>query len=182
MIFYHVDRTKLLKPNQVLNYEKLPSKCNTEIVEYCQNKFHNNLSRIGIKYTAYAIPQNLDYSRFLAEIFLELYRQQHFPNLPSRYQSICASDSIEQAHFWYENLKQSKNENLDYNIVTFHSEKFFKADASWRDLIAGNLSISTIELWSKNYWTGEIFNKKSRIEYLLPLPIKVKDVIYSHFK
>ena len=180
MIFYHVDRTKLLKPNQILDFKSLPSRCNQEIINYCQDKFENKLSRFGITYTAYALPANHDYPIFTAEIFLELYRQHHFPNLPSRYQSICASNSIEQACFWQEEL--TKSEDKDCHIVVFQSEKFFKADAAWRDLIAYNLSISTVELWSENYWTGKIFDENPRIEYLLPLPLQVKDIIYSPFK
>lgn len=182
MIFYHVDRTKLLKPNQILDFTSLPSRCNQEIINYCQDKFENKLSRFGITYTAYALPANHDYPIFTAEIFLELYRQHHFPDLPSRYQSICASDSIEQACFWHEELKETKNEDNDCHIAIFQSEKFFKADAAWRDVIAGNLSISTVELWCENYWTGKPFETLPRIEYLLPLPLQVKDIIYSPFK
>lgn len=182
MIFYHIDRTKLLKPNQIIDYENLPEKCNPEIVEYSQNRFQNKLSRIGYIYTSYSVPSNSDYSTFTAEIFIELYRQHHFPNYPSRFQSICACDSIDQAHFWIKEFSRNQSNNIDCNIAIFQSDKFFKADATWRDLIAGNLSISTVELWSKNYWTGEIYEKESRIEYLLPLPIKVEDVIYPPFK
>lgn len=177
MLFYHIDRTKLLEPNQMLDYENLPEKCNPEIVEYSQNRFQNKISRMGKIYLAYATLDNPEYPTFTAEIILELYRQHYFPNLPSRYQSICASDSIEQAHFWAKELHVD-----DYNIITFKSEKYLKADAAWRDLIKGNLSLSTVDTWSNNYWTGEIFYKKTRIEYLLPLPIKVEDVIYPPFK
>ena len=182
MLFYHVDRTKLLKPNQIIDYENLPPKCNQDIIDYCQNRFQNKLSRIGYIYTSYSVPSNSDYSIFTSEIFLELYRQQHFPNYPSRFQSICACDSIDQAHFWIKEFSGNEINNIDCNIAIFQSDKFFKADASWRDLIAGNLSISTVELWSKNYWTGKIYEKEPRIEYLLPLPIKIEDVIYSPFK
>lgn len=172
MLFYHVDRSKLLKPNQTINYLKLPSDSAHEILSYCNNHFPNGLSNIGLIYTCSVNPPDFRYPTHTSEIFLELYRQQHFPELPSRFQSICASDSIDQAINWYEQLNLQSA-----NMVTFESEEYIKVDATWRDLIAGNLNISTIELWANNYWSGIVNMEVSRIEYLVKLPVKIKDVV-----
>lgn len=171
MIFYHVDRKKLLKSDQTIDYIQLPSDSAHEILSYCNNHFPDGLSSIGFIYTYAVNPQDFRYPAYASEIFLELYRQWNFPELPSRFQSICASNSIDQAINWYKHLNLQSA-----NLVTFESEKYLKADASWRDLIAGNLNISTIELWAHNYWSGVVYLNAPRIEYLVKLPIKVKSI------
>lgn len=177
MIFYHIDRTKHIKQNQTISYIKLPATCDEQIINYCDKHFKNQLSNIGFVYTGYATSNNKYYSNYSAEIFLELYRQSHFSDLPSRFQSICASDSLEQSYFWYKELNIK-----DCNIVVFNTEKYLKVDAAWRDLISGNLSIATVESWSYNYWSGKTFGNEPRVEYLLPLPLKVENIIISPFK
>lgn len=172
MIFYHIDRTKQLMPNQTLDFLKLPVGSAQEIINYCNTHFPDGLSSIGYIYTSLVRPQYITYPTFTSEIFLELYRQQHFPLLQSRYQSICACDSIDQAINWYQQLNLQSA-----NLATFESEEYLKVDATWRDLIAGNLNISTIELWANNYWSGIVNTEVPRIEYLVKLPINIKDVV-----
>lgn len=172
MILYHVDRTMKLKPNSVLNYRNIPKNANREIIEYCDSKFPEGLSNIGLIYTRYAVPEECSYATQTSEIFLELYRQKNFPCLPSRFQSICASDTIDQAIEWFHMLKLT-----DANVAILKSHNYFKADATWRDLIAGNLSIASIETWSNSYWNGEMNTQCSRPEYLVKLPVKIHNVI-----
>lgn len=172
MILYHVDRAKELKPGSVINFQKVPKTANPEIIEYCDLHFPEGLSNIGLIYTTYAVPEDSRYATHTSEILLELFRQENFPRLPSRFQSICASDTIDQAIEWLHMLKLT-----DANIAILESNNYVKADATWRDLIAGNLSIASAESWSNSYWNGEMTKHLSRPEYLVKLPVKIHNVI-----
>ncbi|WP_322630793.1 DUF2441 domain-containing protein [Aedoeadaptatus coxii] len=172
MILYHIDRTMKLESGSVINFQKVPKTANPEIIEYCDLHFPEGLSNIGLIYTRYAVPEECSYATQTSEIFLELYRQKNFPCLPSRFQSICASDTIDQAIEWFHMLKLT-----DANVAILKSNNYFKADATWRDLIAGNLSIASVENWSHNYWSGKMNAHCSRPEYLVKLPVKIHNVI-----
>lgn len=172
MILYHVDRTMKLESGSIINFQGLPKTANSEIIEYCDLHFPEGLSNIGLIYTTYAVPEESTYATHTSEIFLELYRQKNFPSLPSRFQSICASDTIEQAIKWFHMLKLK-----NANIVIIESNNYFKADATWRDLIAGNLSIASVEDWTHNYWSEKMNAHCSRPEYLVKLPVKIHTVV-----
>lgn len=170
MNFFHLDRTKSLKIDQTIDYFHIPENSNEEIIEYCESKFSNNLSHMGFIYTNYA-PSISFYPQFVAEIILEKYRQEHYPELPSRFQSLCCCDSLESCLFWFNKLKLK-----EANIVNISADTFHKCDAAWRDIIADNLCICSVDLYSENYWSGKICDKDSRIEYLVPIPLKILDV------
>lgn len=172
MLFYHVNRKTDFEINDVLNYLSLPKNSNPELVDYCNKHFPEGLSQMGYKYSSYINPNSVEYSSYTSEVILEIFRQKSFPNLPSRFQSVFCSSSIEEATFWYKQLKLKSA-----NILVFESDNFYKFDAAWRDIIAANLSMFSVEMFANNYWNGKIFEKSPRIEYLLPLPLKISDIL-----
>ena len=176
MFFYHLDSEMKFKKGDIVNFVSLPTNSNTEIVDYCKTHFPEGLSNMGKKYSAYITPQSFEYSVYTSEILLEIFRQKSFSHLPSRFQCIFCSDSLEQCELWFKQLKLNSA-----NVLVFESDKIYRFDAAWRDIISANLNMCSVELFSNNYWSGKIFSEDSRVEYLLPLPLKVVDVIpYKH--
>ncbi len=103
------------------------------------------------------------------EMVFELVRQLHFANLPSRYASLFAWKTIEEA---YEFIKYHGG-NHDCIIYKISACNFFKADMN---LVRLGYSAAAGYTIANSYWKG-IASENPKWEYLLSYPIQIIDEV-----
>jgi len=99
------------------------------------------------------------------ELLFEYFRRNHFPSLPSRFQSIFA----------FENTDQAVNFRNEYGtsdslIWEVQSDVVFKADMR---LLTLQDSLLTLSYNAHRYWSGMSSGDNPVWEYLMVPPVKV---------
>ena len=186
MRFYHIDRDKTLKSGLLLPYAT--PKCHPAYSLFptiSQHGVHYLLHDVS-KYVRNEYGENklvLDPDTLLNEWMLEYVRATIFPQIPSRFQCIFASKSIELLKNWinYWNIQ-------DCNIAEIEAEKYFELDATWytsfkkieqnlnslttfKQFITRYSSVPMLEA-AQRYWKGEL-STHPQLEVLIPLPCQV---------
>jgi len=187
MIAYHVDRSALLKENQMLDLY-----INCKLGNLYDNNFNNSLSSQGLYYLSRNFLSLEPYS-FVWEIALEHIRALHYSHLSSRFQCAFAVESLKEAKEWYDLfnknlLKRKTEENRSTpNIVKLEIDKYFRADAGWLTTSSDiqvfesenefeNDSFASYCYFAHKYWSGETSPNPS-FELLVQLPCKVIEVM-----
>lgn len=173
MIAYHVDKSAMLVPNQTLelfSHIKLDNLFNN----YC-----NSFSNHGLQY----LNQYSDSSVW--ELCLEFVRLNHFPNFPSRLQSLFGVENLEDAFLWKGYLSHYTNSKI--NICKIECPNYFKFDASWitnpppigsanDNFNFNNKSIARMLQYSYKYWNQEM-TENPLCELLLVSPVKILKIV-----
>ena len=182
MIAYHVDTLRSL-PKGRLDLSRNYNGFSPEIVRFCKESFPKGISRMGFIYTGVQVlSRDSDFSHVVSEIAefaFELIRQHHYPNLPSRFQSIMAcsteAEANEWAHLLGANLRQYPVK-CSPSIKRVEYSTAFKGDSYWRDCMMspGGPIFSPGLLYScaHNYWSGKR-SQSPRIELVIPLPVTI---------
>lgn len=175
MIFYHVDRDCSINKTGLIFPYKTPQ---TNPI----SKILPVVSQHGVHFLLHNEPHLIS---TLDEIVLEYARLSLFPKMPSRFQSLFVTKSLEGAKQWakYWNL-------LHYQIIEIEAENFYELDCSWftdtartgtllnsyqdRNVIH-NEAIARIFEEAVKYWGGERSNTP-RLEILIPLPCQVINI------
>lgn len=177
MIFYHIDRTSNLLPKQKM-IEPFHAQDNLLF-----GSVFDSLSSHGNNYFRYlGVP---DLNRDI-EITLEYIRAYRYSQYPSRFQSLFASRSLQEALFW------TKYHPADrpLNLITIETDKFNFFDCSWITPQDGMLDGLNIKSLCRPFSLGAMCDiadcywskkqtKKPIIEVLIPLPCKIIKI--DHF-
>lgn len=175
MIFYHIDRTC-----QLLNQSKID--LTPFVTENLYGSVFNNLSVHGNLY--FRDLNFLNISRDI-ELTLEYVRVCKYQSMPSRFQSIFASRTIEESAFW---IKFFAN-NVPFGLITIDTDNYQIFDCSWITPQPG--MVSDIQTRCKPYslgamcdiadayWSKKVSNKPI-MEVLIPLPCKIVKTEYFH--
>lgn len=172
MIAYHVDKSAMLVPGQTLNLFsniKLDNLFDT---------YDNSFSNHGLQY----LNQYTDSSVW--ELCLEFVRLNHFPNFPSRLQSLFGVENLENALLWKGFLSHYTNSKI--NICKIDCSDYFKFDARWitnppalassDNFNFNNNSIAKMLECSYKYWNQEM-SSNPLMELLLVFPVKILEII-----
>lgn len=116
------------------------------------------------------------------EVTLELVRRSNFPNLPSRFRSIFAVDSIDEFKNWKE-LTYENGTPVKHNVFSFDVHGgLYRFDSNWLkggisfgfDRSAGKYFFGFMPAasydYAFNYWSG-LPSPCPRWEYLVELPV-----------
>lgn len=175
MKFYHVDRDfSITNIGHVFPYATPPKNPISKIIPA--------ISQHGVHYLLHNEPH---FVSLLDEVVLEYARLSLFPNKPSRFQCLFATNSIEEAQKWIKYWELNK-----YQIIEIESDRFYEFDCSWftdtsktgtqlnsyleRNVIH-NESVARIFEEAVKYWGGERSNTP-RLETLIPLPFQVTHI------
>lgn len=168
---YHIDRDNTLQEGQIISLYK-----NNESSFLENTIFPDGLSYHGLHYLDESF-QNLcgnQPSFYVLEYELELIRKSYFPNLPSRFQSFFAIESIEENKKW---------DGIFSDDCTIWEIEFDESNCIIRD---SNLLQPTLKtensnivfspkdsfLYGYHYWSG--YNTTNpRMELLIKPPIKI---------
>lgn len=127
-----------------------------------------------------------DIGSYIWEFALEYIRVLNYPSLPSRFQSIFAVQTLEEAEQW-KNFFLNTNPNLGkINIVRLEYDNYFIGDTNWFNYKVlydfyptdkfGNASYAAFCYYANKYWSGEITPSPKK-ELLVRLPCKVIDIV-----
>ena len=200
MFVYHLDRSKTLKAGQDIRLspksELPPDLADSEFIA----QFDGGISLHGMQYLdlsctkhPYFVGQNgnilFDHFTISAQLNIadmrileygvELVRRAHFPQYPSRYQSLFAVRETKDLQLWPELITQSDIQPSHiFQIETHNKTDCF--DANWlRGGLIHNISGDKYYLayaptlcfdLAFKYWS-KVASDLPRWEYLLPLPI-----------
>ena len=173
MIFYHIDRCCRL-----LNQTKIElSPFETKVL---YGSVFNNLSVHGNLY--FRDLDRLNISRDI-ELTLEYIRVCKYPSMPSRFQSLFASRTIEESTFW---IKFFPN-NAPFGLTTIDTDNYQIFDCSWITPQPGMIpdiqtrckpfSLGCMCDIANAYWSKKVSNKPI-MEVLIPLPCKIVKTEY----
>jgi hypothetical protein len=178
--FYHVSRSCILSGQILLSMDysglmvekETKHFCNTEINKVVEKYFPDGISNHGNHYLSEKIRYWHDYEsndRFLPctltiEMVFELVRRSGYPHLPSRFQSLFAFETLQEAQKFQ--TEYSKSESKIYLI---EADNYSKHDMSL--LTIGFNSIIGITLGEK-YWNGGQ-SEHPVWEVLLKLPVTI---------
>lgn len=173
MIAYHVDRSCMLQPNQIIKlFENI--KLNNVF-----NDYNNSFSNHGLQY----LNQYSDSA--IWELCLEFIRSKHFPDYPSRLQCFYGVKSLEDALIWKEYISNITNSNV--NICKIEFSKSFEFDARWMttppklavsngNFNFNNKSIAKILDYCYKYWNKEISHQPLNELLIIP-PVKIIEIL-----
>ncbi|MGF7049102.1 hypothetical protein J2T13_003610 [Paenibacillus sp. DS2015] len=144
---YHIDRNNSLKENDTINLSQI----NTYpffLKEIMERRYPDGLSQHGDKY--YAQQANKDTLQdVLTENIYEYERRLYFSHLPSRLQSVFASETIEDALFWKSRIVQKECTIWE---IEFHHNQYIKLDAAWLGVNKDELSFLVAAYHAEKYW------------------------------
>lgn len=164
MNFYHVDRNGTLLPNQTIELIK-PYIDQPDIMKTLSELYPDGLSYHGLRYAITSF-KGLHTDTSTEQIF-ELYRQMHFPHLPSRFQSFFCFNSLQNA--------------IEFSKLNGKST-IYKVEVDHKNYHIGDMKLlkgDTILQCHKNaldYWSSKL-DKNSIVEVLILPPIHISDLI-----
>lgn len=172
--YYHADRTNSLKEGSQLTLQfsrgALPAMTNRS--EAYLTMFEGGVSAHGYNYLLRdGRPNPNSDSDGIMEMLLEYLRRVHYPIRPSRYQSLFAVQSVEQAvSFAESHPPEGLTDTYRYSVWEVEGQgSEFIADSQW---------LSWGECWTEvlvrfhYYWRG-IATNDPKPEVLIPLPVTV---------
>jgi hypothetical protein len=184
MRLYTVDRENSLKEGISLELTKtspydLPYylfeglTTHEQLTAHTEKLFPNGLSHHGHKYLkgrhTYGTHPNYDINdNVLTEMTFEYTRRLDFPHLPSRFQSMFASDTIETAKWFRKNY--GAPQHLIYEI---EATNFLKVDMN---LLYSGVQNVAGSFFAHQYWTGKS-SQNPYWEYIVELPVKVISIV-----
>ncbi len=173
LIFYHVDRVGYLRPRQVIPL--ITPKLGGEQDDIILERFPNGLSQHGITYFA-SKPDRVTQNNLYIESLFEYERSKHFPDKPSRFQSLFVCKSLSSAKNWIDRLKSERFPNPSIWEIDVGHSSYHECDSSLLNVNLESLASATII--SHRYWRGEMSNN-SIPELLVRLPVQVVRQVQS---
>ncbi|MEK3699367.1 hypothetical protein NYE33_20555 [Paenibacillus sp. FSL R10-2199] len=173
MIAYHIDRLGSLKAGETIRLRDVS--LNPSILkDILDQRYPSGLSMHGDKYYATQANEG-ELQDILTENIYEYERRLHYPNLPSRFQSFFASETIETAMFWVSRIGLH-----NYNLweVEFSEDKYVKLDAAWLGIDKNNLSFPVAAYFSEKYWSG-VASENPQWELLIQPPVRIIRIVKS---
>jgi hypothetical protein len=180
MKLFTVDRTGSLHEDQTVKlttedpysspYYEIPGLfVGVDLHEHLMNIFPDGLSMHGWNYLKHrhtfgTVPNFVHETVYLTEMNLEYVRRSFFNDQPSRFQSIFACNTVNDATIFRSNFGLPDN-----NIYEIECEQFRKFDMNLIFLGTQNITGSFL---AHKYWSGES-GKNPFWEYIVGLPIKV---------
>lgn len=162
--FYHIDRLGKLKEDQNISLIKYNDINPRELQLHTDEMFPDGVSQHGEHYFL----KNGSQAKLASpniEILFEYVRRAHYQNKPSRFQSVFAFESIEQALTF-----KQKFGTPDSLIWEVESKESFKADMNL--LTIGNNSILVYSYFAHLYWQGQT-RENPFWEHLLVPPVRI---------
>lgn len=170
MIVYHIDRLKSLKEGQTIEFLHPPIE--PEVLRNLAiDRYPEGLSHHGDFYFGRMISKDF-VSDSILENILEYERLLYFPERPSRFQSIFATNSIDQMNYW---IQSNSFREWDFNIceLEINHSNYALLDSSWYGFDVKAPSFLTTSYKAKNYWKGEITDNP-KYELVVKLPVVVR--------
>ena len=172
--FYHVVTEKPMYLGQKIIFDE-----NNHSGVY--ERIYKEKNSIDKIYSNEKVEMTDDIKKALREFALEEVRQKEFPSYPSRLSCLYASNTQEEAEFWY-------NVFIEQNRPTFQIVKLevegpsFTGDA-W-NCFSGTTNIEDNYLKARNYWNNNKNEKgeKPIYETLIAGRIKVVEIIKENKK
>lgn len=166
---FHIDRLGSLKAGQVLGLSDIPI-TPIEAKRILDERYPAGLTMHGSRYFASSIPKSNEgsYRSQLIENIFEYERQLHFPHLPSRFQAIFATETIEECKHWIDLLgcHNAVIWEIEYNSMPV------KLDATYLTFDIENLSFISAAIFASLYWGGKA-SDSPLWELLIPAPVTV---------
>ena len=173
MIAYHIDRSGILKTNQILEL-------NTDIkLDHVFNNFNNSFSNQGKNYL------NQSSSSSFWELALEYIRINYFPHYLSRFQALFGTKTYEDALIWKGLFSAQSYSKINICKIEFETT-CNEFDARWMttppplpvgtNSLFNNNSLATTLQYAYKYWNKEKTDFPLN-ELIIELPIKVIEII-----
>jgi hypothetical protein len=162
--FYHIDRLGILQENKNISLIQYNDIKPQELQCHADEMFPQGFSHHGDHYFL----KNQSQAKIASpniEILFEYVRRAHYKNRPSRFQSVFAFETIEQALDFKQKFGTSNS-----LIWEVESQENFKADMNL--LTIGNNSILVYSYFAHLYWQGKT-RENTFWEYLLVPPVKI---------
>jgi len=149
---YHIDRScsNHFQDGDILTISPTFTDYNTN--KLLESTYNNKLTRHGQQYLVNPINPTNPWNTLYETIF-EYERRINFPQLPSRFQSFFATQTLEDVDHWIGKL--NLNEYIPVWKVYVDPNKVFKADASWFNLDNFDKSTLRISYNALQYWYGK---------------------------
>ena len=141
---FTVDRKGLLTEGLVMNLHSIPPGIRPEARDLLEARYPDGLSHHGLGYLFGSV--SIDSAQI--EIFFELIRRAHFPEAPSRYSSIFASEQLSDAIEFRERRCASEGSIWELEFPA----SAFRADAS---CLKGTVPVFELEYLAHLYWSGD---------------------------
>lgn len=145
-IFFHVDRLCKIDPTREIGLAKFTNITPPILQDHVDKMFPDGVSLHGDRYFLQNSANPLLTNPNI-EIFFEFVRRADFPNKPSRFQSLFASETYEEAKFFKENYG-----NNESKIWKIKAKQFHKGDMS---LLTNDCAILVYSYYAQLYWSGE---------------------------
>lgn len=175
-IYYAVDRRGLFKPDSRFDLSVLPIDT-SRITPHAATQFNSGISPHGI---TYFIGDNIDYHvhnrgnqpASAIEYALELVRQAHYPEKPSRFQSMFGCETLDGAKHFRGQYDPYKISTPIYEIIP--NEKVHRGDMN---LLSAKCPISELDRRLRTYWSEGSYPLHSNYEpfweIVIPLPVNI---------
>lgn len=186
MIVYHIDRNNTFK-NLANNIQLSPIPKYWKNYDILSKRYPNGLSNWGLsvlgiqegyesKGLNLAHPNNGEpgfwWDSYLIDILYEYERLASFPDMPSRFQSIFATDSLENISKWQQTFGKHAGSIYKIDIA---ENNFFKLDAGHLYGKINDFSLPKTQVDAHLYWSGNMrTDQYHQTELLIPLPTKFK--------
>lgn len=167
-VFYHADRGATLRENQNIDLDE------------------RYLSRFGqIYWDAYGkgvVEEMNDNEK--REYYLEQVRTNQFSHIRSRFQSIFAANTIEEATIFATSIIPLPTHPIP--IIEIFADTFYTHDTNWLDYEPINLESRLA--YYRSYWWAEISNHQPkagknrrfpRLEIMIPLPATTGKIVHT---
>lgn len=162
--FYTVDRRLLLEKDQIITLKKYNDVAPDVLKFHINTLFPKGLSFHGENYL---LQNRTPEKNEVLELVFEYIRQAHFPEKPSRLQSMFACGLLEEALEF-----RNKYADHDHNAAIWEVECDFCFRGDMK-LVHMPTSIIVLSYYAHLYWNGDPGSETPFWEYLLTPPIKV---------
>lgn len=172
-LYFHVSRQTSFREGAQINLQRFDDITPTVLKAHIDGLFPEGVSQHGNQYLATEIrPTLLDgspnFQQFNAsntELIWEFVRRTRYRSRPSRYQSLFAWETREEADFFCE----ERGGGEIYEVFSLFNRKAFRADMALVDVAASRLGAS---YQAHQYWEGN-GSPFPRWEIVVPLPVQV---------
>lgn len=176
MIAYHIDRSETLTEGGAINLQVFNDIEPSYLNEILHAEFPEGVSRHGDQYFASAIPNGGLIGNWIVEAFFEQQRKLKHPDKLSRFQSIFATETIDECKVWSDFFMRNSISSRPLTVweIEFDLNQCLKFDGSWLTLSPQNtFSFLRGIVFADRYWTQGISGNPMP-ELLIKPPVIVK--------
>lgn len=166
---YRLDRRNEMSVGQTIKLQIFNDITPPFLNSMLHKEYPQGLTSHGDQFYASTLGAKIFQSAFIESIF-EYERRLKFPDKPSRFQAIFASETVNEAVKWAGKLETNANCVL-YEIEFDHTNAI-KVDASWLAMGESVPSLLYSASYAEQYWSGALTNNPS-FELLISPPARV---------